>query len=613
MNSESHKGGEAGDTVTELDTAGIDPTLAEAAKAADEKAGISRPHKTPPLSRINSSSSVRSILKRDGSRRSISKNALSKTGRSRNSVAFKNRHKLLPLDGTPLQRMILLKMILKVADVSNPTKADVYYQQWMERITAEFHKQGYAEYALDRPVSKFMDARIPNVNECQVGFITYLVRPLVNTLYKSVPSSTTLTSLSETLERHLKEQQLLMKEAKWREKEKIAIAKELAKREKYAKQANNSVRDSALVNLSGELPPLQRQSSKPTHLSIRTSFDAGVSPMMLDSNISMTTASPMPAGLTTPLFMNLGGQASLFASPNNRGSISLNTPMKTSPSISASAPHTHTPSSVRQGGGSVSKSPLVLANNVLNSPVMVSIGESVKLSSKIISRSTRGSQSSSSPNPIETSPVDINGESVSLKKLSKIREQRNQLLRHSEFSSNQLHSPKVRSTLLMGQFTTGISLPDKVREWKETDLENEKGGSRDRRAVYEKPPVVDAGSASDSSTGMRSPAAKTKRVNRTSAPPVDAEDSIKALQHASSKGRMGHRGSIIALQAHQELRQVAALAQMQETTTIAAQFKSPKSVPISPKMTSPPPHPLSPTRQQATTPFAEMLPEVADE
>ena len=43
----------------------------------------------------------------------------------------------------------------------------------------EFYEQGDLEKANDLPVSKFFDRTQPNVPKCQLGFIDFVVRPLM--------------------------------------------------------------------------------------------------------------------------------------------------------------------------------------------------------------------------------------------------------------------------------------------------------------------------------------------------------------------------------------------------------------------------------------------------
>ncbi|EGF79038.1 hypothetical protein BATDEDRAFT_12624, partial [Batrachochytrium dendrobatidis JAM81] len=52
-------------------------------------------------------------------------------------------------------RLTLMQMLMKCADVSNPTKAWPLYQEWITRITEEFFNQGDRESALGLPFSPY--------------------------------------------------------------------------------------------------------------------------------------------------------------------------------------------------------------------------------------------------------------------------------------------------------------------------------------------------------------------------------------------------------------------------------------------------------------------------
>eukprot|EP00002_Diphylleia_rotans_P027776 TRINITY_DN557_c0_g4_i2.p1 TRINITY_DN557_c0_g4~~TRINITY_DN557_c0_g4_i2.p1 ORF type:complete len:798 (+),score=147.74 TRINITY_DN557_c0_g4_i2:193-2586(+) len=75
-------------------------------------------------------------------------------------------------------RMMIMKMIIKCADVSNPAKIDSIYHPWVARIMDEFYNQGDEETRLTLPISPFMDRNNPTVEKCQCGFIDFIVRPL---------------------------------------------------------------------------------------------------------------------------------------------------------------------------------------------------------------------------------------------------------------------------------------------------------------------------------------------------------------------------------------------------------------------------------------------------
>ena len=54
-------------------------------------------------------------------------------------------------------RLLVLQLIIKCADVSNPCKAPSLSHEWTRRIMEEFARQGDKEKARGMPVSMFMD------------------------------------------------------------------------------------------------------------------------------------------------------------------------------------------------------------------------------------------------------------------------------------------------------------------------------------------------------------------------------------------------------------------------------------------------------------------------
>ena len=74
--------------------------------------------------------------------------------------------------------LFLLGQALHAADISNPAKPRFLQLQWTERVMAEFFLQGDKEKALGISVSAFMDRDKPTVAQCQMGFISVLVKPL---------------------------------------------------------------------------------------------------------------------------------------------------------------------------------------------------------------------------------------------------------------------------------------------------------------------------------------------------------------------------------------------------------------------------------------------------
>ncbi|KAL9648301.1 hypothetical protein ABK040_006263 [Willaertia magna] len=97
----------------------------------------------------------------------------------------------------------LLKVLLKCADVSNPTKSYSIYYQWIERVMTEFYRQGDKELELGLNISPFMDRRTPNVPKCQTGFIEYIVNPIFKLLFEFNQEETLFiqNQLNDNLER----------------------------------------------------------------------------------------------------------------------------------------------------------------------------------------------------------------------------------------------------------------------------------------------------------------------------------------------------------------------------------------------------------------------------
>eukprot|EP01112_Ceratiomyxa_fruticulosa_P012115 TRINITY_DN3337_c0_g1_i1.p1 TRINITY_DN3337_c0_g1~~TRINITY_DN3337_c0_g1_i1.p1 ORF type:complete len:950 (-),score=175.55 TRINITY_DN3337_c0_g1_i1:63-2912(-) len=97
-------------------------------------------------------------------------------------------------------RALLLRMTLKCADISNPTKPDNLYKNWVDRVLEEFYTQGDLEKSLGLPVSRFMDRSQPQPEKCQLGFISYIVLPTFKSWTQFLQCSEPLKYLEENLE-----------------------------------------------------------------------------------------------------------------------------------------------------------------------------------------------------------------------------------------------------------------------------------------------------------------------------------------------------------------------------------------------------------------------------
>eukprot|EP00326_Haptolina_ericina_P019855 CAMPEP_0181196908 /NCGR_PEP_ID=MMETSP1096-20121128/15734_1 /TAXON_ID=156174 ORGANISM="Chrysochromulina ericina, Strain CCMP281" /NCGR_SAMPLE_ID=MMETSP1096 /ASSEMBLY_ACC=CAM_ASM_000453 /LENGTH=454 /DNA_ID=CAMNT_0023286735 /DNA_START=12 /DNA_END=1373 /DNA_ORIENTATION=+ len=86
-----------------------------------------------------------------------------------------------------LDPSIVIQLIIKSADISNPTRALSVYTPWISGVMEEFFTQGDAERALGLPISMNCDRKTVQVAKCQVGFITFLVKPLFQGFSKYLP------------------------------------------------------------------------------------------------------------------------------------------------------------------------------------------------------------------------------------------------------------------------------------------------------------------------------------------------------------------------------------------------------------------------------------------
>ncbi len=71
-------------------------------------------------------------------------------------------------------------MVIKLADINGPCKAQDIHRQWTARIAEEFYEQGDEEARLGLPISPYMDRRAPALARLQESFINHLVAPLAS-------------------------------------------------------------------------------------------------------------------------------------------------------------------------------------------------------------------------------------------------------------------------------------------------------------------------------------------------------------------------------------------------------------------------------------------------
>jgi len=87
----------------------------------------------------------------------------------------------------PDSRSLIRKLLLHLADISNPTKPFRICRVWAWKICEEFFVQGDNEKALGLPVQSLNDREKTNKPFSQVGFIEFLVAPLAFAVLKVIP------------------------------------------------------------------------------------------------------------------------------------------------------------------------------------------------------------------------------------------------------------------------------------------------------------------------------------------------------------------------------------------------------------------------------------------
>jgi hypothetical protein len=86
-----------------------------------------------------------------------------------------------------LDRLVLLKVMLHVADISNPCKLWAVGKVWSDRVLDEFFAQGDAEKALGLPRTPNMDRDTTKQAELSVNFVDFIVGPFFMALTELLP------------------------------------------------------------------------------------------------------------------------------------------------------------------------------------------------------------------------------------------------------------------------------------------------------------------------------------------------------------------------------------------------------------------------------------------
>uniref|UniRef100_A0A7S0LSS2 PDEase domain-containing protein n=1 Tax=Coccolithus braarudii TaxID=221442 RepID=A0A7S0LSS2_9EUKA len=97
---------------------------------------------------------------------------------------------------TKKEKTLILKMILKVSDISNVTKGKSYTLAWTERVVQEFFDQGDLEATLSLPVTPMMDRNTACVPKQQIGFYNFVAKPMFEVMDLLVPMEHALSNLA---------------------------------------------------------------------------------------------------------------------------------------------------------------------------------------------------------------------------------------------------------------------------------------------------------------------------------------------------------------------------------------------------------------------------------
>eukprot|EP00741_Cyanophora_paradoxa_P021311 tig00021348_g20571.t1 len=84
-------------------------------------------------------------------------------------------------------RRLVLAVAMKGSDIGHAFKPLAAHVAWSEAVASEFYAQGDRERLLGLPVSPFMDREKANMAQSQLGFLDFVVLPLLNALAASFP------------------------------------------------------------------------------------------------------------------------------------------------------------------------------------------------------------------------------------------------------------------------------------------------------------------------------------------------------------------------------------------------------------------------------------------
>ncbi len=100
-------------------------------------------------------------------------------------------------------RELVMRMLLKLADIANPAKDFAISRRWGLAVTEEFFAQGDVERSEGREISPLCDRHArTELSKSQAGFISFVVRPFYALCAKVFPGlAAMVASLDGNLER----------------------------------------------------------------------------------------------------------------------------------------------------------------------------------------------------------------------------------------------------------------------------------------------------------------------------------------------------------------------------------------------------------------------------
>jgi len=107
---------------------------------------------------------------------------------------------------TPEDRLLLMKMMIKCADIGHVARPLPYHLVWTRNVTKEFYEQGDKERDLGLPVMPFMDRTVGGLAKSQAGFLQFVAKPMWSLIAPFLTTDALMRNIDANLD-HWEEQQ----------------------------------------------------------------------------------------------------------------------------------------------------------------------------------------------------------------------------------------------------------------------------------------------------------------------------------------------------------------------------------------------------------------------